>query len=139
MDWDDLKTWIAVIGVMIILVAWLVRRIRVRSARHWPMAEGTVESGVREVVFSSKYGNIELPVFAFSYRVARDYYSGCFALRPYITDPGESVIDRLIGRKLQVRYNPTRPSVWFIPDELIEGCRVEQKLDPHLVSYPPRD
>ena len=139
MDWDDLEASLAFIVLTVIVVLWLVRRIRARSARHWPTAEGTVESGAREVVASSRYGNIELPVFAFSYQVAGEYYSGRFALQPYITDPGDSVISRMIGRKLQIHYDPAGPSTWFIPDELIEGCRVEQKLDPHLVSYPPRD
>jgi hypothetical protein len=42
---------------------------------------------------------------------------------------------RMIGRKLQVRYDPARPDVWFIPDALIGGCKIEQKLAPHLYTH----
>jgi hypothetical protein len=43
----------------------------------------------------------------------------------------------MIGRKLQVSYDPRRPEAWFIPDEYIEGCTVEQQLSPHLVNFEP--
>jgi hypothetical protein len=103
------------------------------------MTEATIESGQKEVVASARYGKIELPVFGFSYKVQGEYYAGRFALMPYITDPGDSLISRMIRTKLQIHYDPAEPSTWFIPDELIEGCRVEQKFDPHLISYPPID
>jgi hypothetical protein len=49
------------------------------------------------------------------------------------------LIGLMIGRKLQVRYDPKDAAVWFIPDELIEGCKVEQKISRDLVNYPPAD
>lgn len=117
---------------------WLWRRSRARSARHWPSAEATIESGAVEVVARTRGGQIELPVFAFSYEVEGQLFGGRFALRPYITDPGASIVTRLIGKKIVVRYDPTDAATWFIPDELIERCKIEQKLSPDLINYSPR-
>ncbi|HKN17089.1 MAG TPA: DUF3592 domain-containing protein [Candidatus Sulfotelmatobacter sp.] len=113
--------------------------IRATKAKRWPTSEATIESGGVEVVARNRHGKVELPVFAFSYRVGTGYYGGRFALLPYITDPDESIIGRMIGRKVQVRYDPKDAAVWFIPDELIEGCKVEQKISQNFVNYPPRD
>jgi hypothetical protein len=82
---------------------------------------------------------IKLPVFAFSYQVFGEYHSGRFALMPYTTEPDESFTSRMIGRKLQLRYDPAHPEQWFIPDELIEGCKVEQKLGRVLTTFCPKD
>ena len=80
-----------------------------------------------------------LPTFALSYKVAGAYYSGRFSLSPYISDPPDEVINRIIGRKLVLRYAPKHPDVWFIPKDLIEGCKIEQKLRPGLfLSLYPR-
>jgi hypothetical protein len=122
-----------------LIVQWKWRRRRAQLAKQWPISEATIESGAVEVVGRARNMKVELPVFAFSYRVGKDYYSGHFALLPYITDPGESLIGRMIGRKLQVRYDPKDAAVWFIPDELIEGCKVEQKISRNLANYPPMD
>lgn len=130
---------LALIAIGVVsLLSWLWRRVRSKDALRWPTTEGNIESGTIEVVAHLKGGDISLPVFAFSYRVTDRYHSGRFALRPYITDPGPSVLDRMKGRKLQIHYNPRRTEEWFIADEYIEGCRVEQKLSPDFVNYEPR-
>ena len=41
------------------------------------------------------------------------------------------------GHKLQVHYNPQQPKLWFISDELIEGCKVAQKIGPHVAALYP--
>lgn len=138
-DWDWTKIGAILATAAIGLAMWLRRRMLAHLAGKWPMTEATIESGRREVVARNRFGIIELPVFAFSYKVRGQYYPGRFALSPYITDPGDGVISRMIGRRLQIHYDPTDPSAWFIPDELIEGCRVEQKFDPHFISYPPKN
>lgn len=120
------------------LIFWLWRRSRSRKAMKWPDTEGEIQSGSFELVTHSKYGEVRLPVFAFAYHVGGNYYGGRFALRPYITDPGESVIERLRGQHLHVRYNPEHAEEWFIPDEYIEGSRVEQRLSPDMIDYEPR-
>lgn len=121
------------------LISWLWRRARAKNARVWPTADATIESGALEVVANVRGTKVELPVFAFSYRVGEHYFGGRFALLPYITDPGPSILERMIGRKLQVRYDPQRAENWFISDELIEGCKVEQKLSPDLLNFKPAD
>jgi hypothetical protein len=139
MDSDDIQI-IVFLGVATFWVtSWLLRRRRAHDSKNWPTTEATVETGKKEVVARFKGVPVELPVFGFSYSVSGERLSGRFALKPYITDPGHSIVTRMIGRKLQLRYNPAKPAMWFIPDELIEGCRVEQKLDPHFVSFPPSD
>jgi len=45
----------------------------------------------------------------------------------------------MIGRKLAVGYDPGHPDRWLIPDEIIDGCKVEQKMGPHLVGDYPKD
>jgi hypothetical protein len=45
----------------------------------------------------------------------------------------------MIGRKLIVYYDPAHPDRWLIRDEMIEGCKVEQKMGPHLVGLYPND
>ena len=82
---------------------------------------------------------VVLPVFAFSYVVKGEYYSGRFALMPYTNDPGPSLFGRMIGRKLEIAYDARNPEAWFIPDELIEGCKVQQKLGPHFAVLYPKD
>lgn len=139
MDWRTVVNLVALGLVGALIVQWIWRRRRAAEAKQWPTSEATIESGTVEVVARTRNTKVELPVFAFSYRVGTDYYSGHFALLPYITDPGESLIGRMIGRKVQLRYNPKDAAVWFIPDELIEGCKVEQKISQNLVNYPPRD
>ena len=126
---------VAVAGVTL----WLWRRCRARKAQKWPYTEGTIESGGFEVVSHSKYGDITLPVLAFSYQVKNEYFGGRFALLPYITDPGASVVDRMIKRKIRIHYDPIQPQTWFIADEFIEGCRIEQELSPDFVNYKPRN
>jgi hypothetical protein len=130
---------LAVAVICVAFVSWLLRRRKAKSTIHWPTTEATIESGAVEVVAREKFSKVELPVFAFSYRVREEYFSGRFALLPYITDPGQSVIERMIGKKLQVRYDPARAEMWFIPDELIEGCKIEQQLSPDFVNLKPKD
>ncbi len=112
---------------------WLKRRAKKTNA--WPITEATIESGGLETVSATRYGKIVLPVFAFSYQVNGEYYSGRFALEPYITAPDASIVQRMIGRKLNVHYDPKRLEIWFMPDEFIEGCRIQQKLSPHISNY----
>ena len=50
------------------------------------------------------------------------------------------MIDQMIGRKLVLRYNPDRPGRWFIPDEFIDGYKVEQRIGSHVIhDYAPND
>ncbi|MGA3213167.1 MAG: hypothetical protein ABSD20_17835 [Terriglobales bacterium] len=136
---------VAVFVVIILCLAvafigwWEWQRSRVKRTDGWPTAEATIESGAVELVHSSSDVGIRLPVFAFSYKAAGEFYSGRFALLPYIVDPGPSIVERMLDRKLLVRFDPNHPESWIIPDKLIEGCKVEQKVGPHLMHLYPTD
>lgn len=117
---------------------WLWQLRRFEGAKKWPGTEGTIESGDMEDASTTGRGLFKVPVFAFSYKVNEEFYSGYFTLLPGV-EPGESLVKRLVDRKLRVQYNPRRPSMYFIPDSMIEGCEVKQKLDPHLFSVFPTE
>ncbi|HEX3680902.1 MAG TPA: hypothetical protein VHU83_00065, partial [Bryobacteraceae bacterium] len=125
------------------VTAWVVSLYRQRQllkeAEQWLPVEARIESGPLEGTHES--GKILLPTFAFSYQVSGEYYSGRFSLMPKAfptTEILESIIDRMSGRKLLVRYQPAHPEVWFIPDEFIDGLKVEQKIGSHVIHdyYP---
>ena len=128
------------VAVIAWVISWYRQRKLVQRAGQWVPVEGRIESGALEAIHES--GKIILPTFAFSYQVSGESYSGRFSLRdPF---PGktsiESMIDGMIGRTLLLRYCPDRPEDWFIPDEFIDGYKVEQRIGPHVIhDYYPRD
>jgi hypothetical protein len=68
------------------------------------VVEATIESGALEhVKDSSARAPIVLPVLAFSYQALGTFYGCRFSLSHLSTDADE-LIQKLIGRKLQVRY-----------------------------------
>src|SRR5579863_4750082 len=127
------------LGIAILVGWWLWQWKLVKGTKGWPSAEATIESGAIEEVARARGAVVNLPTFAFSYQVAGEYYSGRISLLPYITDPNEGLMARMIGHKLQIRYDPRHPQVWYVTDTLIEGCKVEQKIGPHLVGFYPKD
>ncbi len=141
MDETGVQIILGLLGIVAIVVAiaigwWWRQRKRMEEAEGWLPVEATIETGGLE---AAAQGRARLPTFAFSYRIAGKYYSGRFALLQDTADPDRSLIDRMIGRKLQVRYDPRRPEVWFIPDKVIEGCKVEQKMGPHFIGLYPKN
>jgi hypothetical protein len=126
-----------VIGALAIF-AWLAwrRREKAGAALQWPQTEATVVSAAIETVGHTDV-NVnynELPTFRFSYRVEGEYYAGRFSLLPPETESNESLLLRMVGRKLQIHYDPERPEVWFVHDERIEGCQVEQVLKSQVAA-----
>jgi hypothetical protein len=105
------------------LVWWRWQQAKVGKAKQWPTTEARILTGAIEVVHSTQFAKIRLPAFAFSYQVRGEYYSGRFALTPYTVEYDESLIDRMIGRKLVVCYDPAHPDRWLIPDEVIDGLQ----------------
>ena len=131
-------------GLIIFFLRTTIWRRRVsKKAGQWPSVEGTIESGkLEQVAGGGRSPKVILPVFAFSYQVGGEYYSGRFALLPYITDPfvtDSSFVEHMIGRKVQVNHDRLKPEVWFIADKLIEGCKVEQNFSGDWIDYAPPD
>jgi hypothetical protein len=85
---------------------------------------------------TSRSSSVDLPVFAFSYVVDGEYYSGRFGLFAR-GDHADSLIREMVNRKLPVNYDPARPERWYIPNDMIEGCKVAQRI--HLFGIYPRD
>jgi hypothetical protein len=140
MDATGIGILVAVLSIPILLLFWWRWQLaKVERAKQWPTTEATIQAGALEVVASTRFNEVRLPAFAFSYQVRGEYYSGRFALMPYTRSDDKSLIDRMIGRKLVVCYDPVHPDRWLIPDEMIDGYKVEQKMGPHLVGYYPRD
>ena len=140
---DYIRVVLLVSVILIFLGIRIWRRRVFRTATKWPCVKGTIESGkLEQAAGGGKHPKVILPVFAFSYRVGTEYYSGRFALLPYITDPfvaDSSFVEHMIGRKVQVNHDPLKPEVWFIADKLIEGCKVEQKFSGNWIDYSPPD
>jgi hypothetical protein len=127
------------VAVIAWVISWYRQRKLAQQAGQWVPVEGTIESGALEG--SHESGRVVLPTFAFSYQVSKESYSGTFSLRASISKAlAESMIDRMIGRKLFLRCDPNHPEMWFIPDEFIDGYKVEQKIgSPPIHDYSPND
>ena len=125
---------VIVLSVAVIGTWWIYQGRRVDQAKQWPQTDAIIESSSIEHVEKAA----DLPVFAFSYKVGEEYYSGRFALLPYSADPGESILTKLIGRTIRLRYDPRRPSVWFIDEDMIEGCKVKQKIGVYVKNLSPK-
>jgi len=142
-----LATVIVVVAsaVGICIALWIVSVYRQRKilqeVKQWLLVEAKVESGAIET--TSETNKVVLPTFAFSYQVPGEYYSGRFGLMPkrFLGEELiQSMIDRMIGRKFLIRYDPSHPEAWFIPDESIDGCKVEQRISSNVIHrYYPRD
>jgi Protein of unknown function (DUF3592) len=146
MDNALLGVVLVVVGaVSVAIVGWLVSQYKHRrltlEAAQWIPVEATIESGALEGTRES--ARVVLPTFAFSYKVSDQYYSGRFSLRTNLSRTlAESMIGKMVGRKVLVRYDPKRPEESFIPDKLMDGYSVEQNLGSrsHVIhDYSPRD
>ena len=115
------------------------QKSKLTKAKQWPRTEATIQTGAIEVVAPTLGSVIRLPVFAFSYQVGGEYYSGRFALMPYTVQYDDSLVNRMIGRKLLICYDSAHPDRCLIPDDMIDGYKVEQKMGPHLLDYYPSD
>ena len=121
---------------------WLITSVRksrqLKAAKHWPLAEATIQSGAMEVVFHSRYGSRTLPCFAFTFEVDGEYHSGRFSLEAD-GERGEELTRNLVNRKLTVSYDPYEPDNWFIPMTDFAGFPLHQRLEWGLTKLCPDD
>jgi hypothetical protein len=136
-DTIQIVLYSAVLGTVI--GGWIWRAVRLRAAKGWSATQGTIESGVSETVGTANGVQVVLPVFAFSYCVNGEYYSGRFSLSPYSNDVGEAIFKLIVGRKIPIKFDPSHPAKWFVAERLMEGYKVEQKMGPHLQPFYPKD
>lgn len=107
----------------------------VKKTKWWPAVEATVRSGNVEVVRHLRFGNIQMPVFDFSYVVGEKPYSERFGLS-MSSEPVDSLINKMVGRTVTIQYDPANPGIYYLPEEKIEGCRVEQNIGSMVRFYP---
>lgn len=107
----------------------------VKKTKSWPVVEATVRSGNVEVVRHLRFGDIQLPVFEFSYVVRDQGYSERFALSMF-SEPVDSLMNKMVGRRVTVQYDPASPAICYVPGEKIEGCRIEQNIGSMVRLYP---
>lgn len=120
--------FIAIVGVSVTaLVAWTRKVKRVEQARRWPSTEATIQSAAIETFPAGRY-TVNLPAFSFSYAVDGEYFSGRFALRAS-DNVADQLVKKLANQKLAVHYDPQHPESHFIPNDMIEGCEVLQKVN----------
>lgn len=126
----------SVFGLAATVVYNNVSRLKqVDKTKLWPTVEAEIESGNLEIVHHLRFHDIQLPVFELSYTVDGKPYTERFALSMH-KEPADSLIARMIGRKITVRYDPQNPARCFIPGESIEGCKIEQRIGSQVRFYP---
>lgn len=107
---------------------------RTKNVGEWPETQATIQSAKMELVERVGHLREELPFFTFSYIVDSEYYSGRFGLR-VPEERANSLIRDWIDTRVGVRYDPNRPSIYCLPDELsVDGFRVSTVRECELAS-----
>lgn len=136
-----LRMLINILAVLAVATALVYRfgppymaKRRTKGAAEWPEAVATIQSAKMELVERVGHLRRSVPFFDFSYVVENDYYSGRFGVRVDETR-ADALIREWIDTKLAVRYDPKRPSIFSLPDEMfIDGFRVATVREFELVS-----
>jgi hypothetical protein len=114
-------------------LAYMLKR-RTKDAASWPETQATIQSAEMELVERVGQMREEVPFFAFSYLVESEYYSGRFGLR-VPEHRAITLMRELINAKITLRYDPSRPSVYRLPDELpVDGFKRDTIPETDLAS-----
>jgi hypothetical protein len=133
MDRNLPRLIIVAIGVTVSLAGAYLRKRRMKGSDDWPETEATIQSA--EMKLTERVGHLrqEVPFFTFSYVVDGEYYSGRLGLR-VPDDQGAMLLRKMIDTKITVQYDPKRPSIYKLPDELpVDGFRVDTVSETELV------
>lgn len=109
------------------LVIFIARQpVSAKKAANWPITEATIQ--IVRVVYVPSSGRSTRPqdLGDFSYTVADEYYSGTLAVSSSFSTGNAAPAD-LINKKIQVRYNPSKPEQFSVPQQEIAGFL----LDPY--------
>lgn len=131
--------FVGAIALLVALAGYILQVVLLKRTKYWPKAWATIHSAEMEVMELDRKTDIMLPCFTFSYLVAETEYSGRFSLFTNGEEEGQSMARKLIKRNFELRYNPKRPSIWYIPDRKMDGFEVEQKIGPHMEKLLPQD
>ena len=132
---------IKIVSLVVVVAALLYRfgrlymfKWRIKDAAGWPETDATIQSAEMESVERVGHLREELPFFTFSYVIDNEYYSGRFGLR-VPEDRASTLMREKVNTKITVRYDPKRPSVFSLPDEMsVDGFRVNTVPEIDLVS-----
>lgn len=110
---------IVVLGALVCLVVWLVRRgTSQQDTQNWPETDATIQS-VGKVIGSGR-GADQYDVGDFSYVVNGEYYSGRAVISRSFSAGDIQAVD-LVDRKFQVRYNPHKPDQFDLSESDVGG------------------
>jgi hypothetical protein len=132
----DILSVIAVVAALFYRFGrpYIIKR-RLKDAADWPETEAIIQSAKMELV--ERIGHFlreNLPFFSFSFVVNGEHYSGRFGLC-VAEDRASDVIKEWVNTKITVRYDPKRPSVFCLPEELpVDGFRVSTVPEIDLAS-----
>jgi hypothetical protein len=135
----DAIEFVGALAFLVALVGYALQALLLKRTRYWPKIWATIHSADMEVMELDRRTDILLPCFTFSYVVANKEYSGRFSLFTNGEEEGQSMARQLIDRKFEIRYNPKRPSTWYILEKKMNGYEVEQKMGPHMENLTPKD
>ena len=114
------------VGVVVAAMVWnRWRQKHIGEAINWPTTIATIQQvEVQEFAGDSKADEAQsYPRFRFSYVVNDEYYSGIFGLAA-----ADRLLREMSGRNFTVSYKPAQSSEFYIPDEIMDGYEVLQKL-----------
>ena len=127
---------VALLSVSAMAIFVYIRKVNlIERARTWPLTEATIQTAAVEAIPNGRY-TVDLPTFGFSYVIDGEYYSGRFALLEH-GDRADELVKKLANQKLSVHYDPKHPEIHFIPNNTIEGCEIEQKINDMPFSLNP--
>ena len=125
-----LLVFVLVVAIVGAIVLWNHRNDkRVEEAANWPTTEATIQQTEFQEFGGNSRNDVvhSYPCFVFTYIVKGEYYSGSFGLAVE-GEPADRLIHEWADKKVTVNYRPAKPSEYYIPDELMEGYEVLQKL-----------
>jgi hypothetical protein len=135
----EATVFVGAVALLVVLTGYVLQVFLLRRTKFWPKSWATIHSADMEVMELDSKTDIMLPCFTFSYVVADKEYSGRFSLFTNGEEEGQSVAQQMVERKFEIRYNPKRPSAWYIPEKKMNGYEVEQKMGPHMENLAPED
>jgi hypothetical protein len=122
--------------LILALVGLVLSKLLERRTRTWPKTSAAIRSATMKTMELEDKAVIVLPCFEFSYVAVGGDYSGKFYLFTDGQEEGELIARKMIKHTIEIRYDPKRPSKWYIPEKQIEGFEVGQKMFPRRRLYP---
>ena len=106
-----------VFGALLLVAAAFVtarglpwNKLRMFSARSWPLCQGRIESGL-VLQYSANYFNYYSAQLAYSYSVNGEYYSGFHSKFFFRKSSAQCFVDELKGKPTFVRHKPNNAEI----------------------------